>query len=112
MFLITHCTYKKITCIGEKTFPLAWEVTEALEMFDMPVVSFISDGDFYYMSQQEKGSGIPFETVNPCRKGADLCFFCDVPHLLKTPCNCLSNQYAHSKSQKLLMYSCMKTTII
>ena len=29
---------------GEKIFPAAWEVIEVLELFEIPVVSLVSDG--------------------------------------------------------------------
>ena len=29
---------------GEKIFPIVWEVTEALELYDIEVVSLTSDG--------------------------------------------------------------------
>lgn len=94
-------------CTGEKIFPLAWEVTESLEMYDIPVVSLTSDGAkpnrrFYRMcQQQQQQEAVPFKTFNPFREGKDLFFFCDAPHLLKTARNCFSNSCAHSKSRNM-----------
>ena len=93
------------SCTGEKIFPLLWEVTEALEMYDIPVVSLTSDGAkpnrrFYKMCQQHH-KDVPFKTFNPFREGKDLFFFCDAPHLLKTARNCFSNSFAHSKSRNM-----------
>ena len=99
---------------GEKIFPLAWEVTESLEMYDIPVVSLTSDGAkpnrrFYSMCQQQQQKGqpkdVPYKTFNPFREGEDLFFFCDAPHLLKTARNCFSNSFAHSKSRKMQVIS-------
>ena len=96
--------------IGEKIFPLAWEVTESLEMYNIPVVSLTSDGAkpnrrFYSMCQQQQQKGkskdVPYKTFNPFREGKDLFFFCDAPHLLKTARNCFSNSFAHSNSRKM-----------
>ena len=89
--ILVYVIVTLIVLIGEKSFPLVWEpfeVIEALETFDIPVVSLTSDDArpnrrFYYMCQRERCSGIPFKTFNPYRKDANLYVFCDVPHLLK-----------------------------
>ena len=98
-------------CTGESIFPLAWEVIESLEMYEIPVVSITSDGAkanrrFYSMCQQlhqkdGQPKGVPYKTSNPLREEKDLFFFCDGPHLLKTARNCFSNSFAHSKSRKM-----------
>ena len=103
-FLHTRCT-------GEKIFPLVWEAVEALEMYDIPVVSLTSDGAkpnrrFYRLCQQqekEKPKAIPYKSTNPFREGEELFFFCDAPHLLKTARNCFSNSYAHSQSRNMMV---------
>ena len=90
-----------------KIFPLAWEVIEAIEMYDIPVVSLTSDGaksnrNFYSLHcRGKKSSNIPHKTFNPFRKGFNLYFFCDTLHLLKTARNCFSNSFAHSKKRKM-----------
>ena len=94
---------------GEKIFPIVWEVTEALELFDIQVVSLTSDGAksnrrFYQLCQKEvKKGSIPHKTTNPFRADTQLYFFCDAPHLLKTTRNCFSNSFAHSKSRRLMV---------
>ena len=91
--------------IGEKIFPLAWEVIEALEFYYIPVVSLTSDGAKpnrkFYSLCQKKSKEVPYKTFSPFREGEDVFFFCDVPHLLKTSRNCFSNSFAHSKSRKM-----------
>ena len=97
---------------GENIFPLVWEVVEALEMYDIPVVSLTSDGAkpnrrFYQMCQKpQKGEpkSVPYKTSNPFREEGELFFFCDPPHLLKTARNCFSNSFAHSKSRKMQVF--------
>ena len=86
----------------------AWEVIEALELFEIPVVSLVSDGAkpnrrFYNLCQvdQQAAAGVPYKTTNPFRQDSELYFFCDAPHLLKTTRNCFSNSFAHSQSRKL-----------
>ena len=61
--------------VGEKIFPLAWEVIEALEMY-IPVVSLTSDGAkpnrcFYSIcqEQQRESKDVPYKTHNPFREG-------------------------------------------
>ena len=86
---------------------MAWEVVEALEMFDIPVVSITGDGAksnrrFYKMCQKSnKRSSVPYKSINPFQKDRDIFFFSDVPHLLKTARNCFSNSFAHSCSRKM-----------
>ena len=96
--------------IGENSFPAAWDVIEALELYDIPVVSLVSDGAkpnrrFYDLCQlpyqQAAATGIPYKTANPFRKDSNLYFLCDAPHLLKTTRNCFSNSFCHFESQKL-----------
>lgn len=94
---------------GEKIFPLVWEVIEALEMYDIPVVSLTSDGAkanrrFYRMCQSQRRK-LPFKTANHFRENVDLFFFSDVPHLLKTSRNCFSNSFSHSCSRKMQVAS-------
>ena len=79
-FLIFHCS-------GEKIFPAAWEVIEALELFEIPVVSLVSDGAkpnrrLYNLCQvdQQAADGVSYKTTNPLRQDSELYFFCDAPH--------------------------------
>ncbi len=51
--------------------------------------------------------GLPYKTVNPFREEAELFFFCNAPHLLKTARNCFSNSYAHSKSRNMQVRMCV-----
>ena len=95
-----------IIIIGEKIFPLVWEVIEALELYNIPVVSLTCDGAksnrrFYRMCMGTELN----KTHNPFRTDNDLYFFCDVPHLLKTARNCFSNSFAHSHSRKMEVYA-------
>ena len=67
------------SCTGEKIFPVAWEVIEALELFDIPVVSVTSDGakpnrKFYKLCHS---AGLPYKTTTPFRQKSDIYFFCD-----------------------------------
>lgn len=84
-------------------------MVEALEMYNIPVVSLTSDGAkpnrrFYQMCQQKRYQKLPHKSTNPYGSGLDLFFFCDVPHLLKTARNCFSNSFAHSKSRKMQVF--------
>ena len=96
---------------SEKIFPAAWEVIEALELFEIPVVSLVSDGAKpnqrfldYCLGQrqgQQVAAKISYKTANPFQQDSELYFFYDVPHLLKTTRNCFSNSFAHSQGRKL-----------
>ena len=92
---------------GHQLFPITWEVIEALEFYDIPVVSLTSDGAkanrrLYRMCQDKCGRKLlPYKTTNPYNSSNNLFFFCDAPHLLKTTRNCFSNSFAHSKSRKM-----------
>lgn len=106
MSWINSCMYMYYI-IGHQIFPLAWDVIEKLELYDIPVVSITSDGAkpnrrFYKLCQQvQKTSAVPYKTCNPFQDDKDLFFICDPPHLLKTARNCFSNSFAHSKSRKM-----------
>lgn len=104
---------------GDQIFPIAWDVIEALEMYNIPVVSLSSDGAkpnrrFYNMCQMKALKGkkqhkstkgkkqLPYKSANPySNSDMELYFICDVPHLLKTARNCFSNSFAHSKSRRM-----------
>ena len=92
-------------------------------MFEIPVVSVTCDGakanrKFYRMCAAElkkqaeslperkkgKSDFIPYKSANPYREGAQVYFFCDAPHLLKTARNCFSNSFAHSKSRNMQVF--------
>lgn len=93
--------------VDDQIFPVAWEVVEALQMYDLPVVSLTSDGakpnrKFYRICQQKgQKKKLPYKAKNPYCPQTELYFICDVPHLLKTARNCFSNSFAHSKSRKM-----------
>ena len=80
---------------------------EALELFNIPVVSITGDGAksnrrFYKICQtNKKKTSVPYKSINPFQKNRDLYFFSDAPHLLKTARNCFSNSFAHSCSRKM-----------
>ena len=108
-----HNNYNYYIHVAEKIFPVAWDVIEALELYDIPTVSLTSDGAsanrrFYKLCQipdkQVAAANVPYKTANPYRQDSDLYFFCDAPHLLKTTRNCFSNSFAHSKSRKLKVH--------
>jgi len=57
------------TCVGEKLFPVVWDVIQSLELYDIQVVSLSSDGAkpnrrFYGLCQEEP-STILYKTTNP-----------------------------------------------
>ena len=81
---------------------------EALELYEIPVVSLTSDGAkpnrrFYNLCQKPLSGhlDVSYKTSNPYRENEDIYFFCDAPHLLKTARNCFSNSFAHSNSRKM-----------
>ncbi len=90
-------------------FPLVWEAIEALELYDIPIVSLTCDGAkpnrrLFRMLQHQKTT--VYKTFNPFRVQEELYFICDVPHLLKTSRNCFSNSFAHSKSRNMQVSCC------
>ena len=113
MYVCRQMLQTKPLFTGENIFPLIWEVIEALELHEIPVVSLTSDGAksnrrVYNLCQlndhRQKGS-IPYKTVNLFREEENLYFFCDAPHLLKTARNCFSNSFAHSQSRRMKVKS-------
>ena len=61
---------------------MAWEVVEALELFNIPVVSITGDGAksnrrFYKICQTNKKTSVPYKSINPFQKNRDLYFFSD-----------------------------------
>ena len=89
---------------GESLFPVIWKVFEALELHDLPVVSLTSDGASsnhrFYRLCQPTGAPDRISYKNPFAD-RDIYFFSDVPHLLKTARNSLSNSGAHLHSRNL-----------
>ena len=109
-FYVCTCTF-----VGEKLFPVVWDVVQSLELYDIQVVSLSSDGAKpnrrFYGLCQEKPSTILYKTTNqysanPLHACSDLFLFCDPPHLLKTR-NCFSNSFSHSKSRQLKVRVCV-----
>lgn len=60
---------------GEKIFPLDWDVTEALELYDIPVVIVTSDGAKSNLCQPQQKQSVPFKTSNPFRREGQLHLF-------------------------------------
>jgi len=83
---------------------MVWDVIEALELYNIPIVSLTSDGAkqnrrFYRMCQRK---GVQYKCTNPyTTSNIELYFFCDVTHLLKTARNCFRNSFFHSQSKKM-----------
>ena len=97
-------SYASLGLSGEKLYAPVWEVVEALEFNGLPVLSLTSDGAspnrrFYGLCSVEDKTHM---TRNPFAD-RDLYFFCDLPHLMKTTRNCLSNSGTHSKSRNLVV---------
>ena len=101
--------YPSANLKGEKIYPIVWETIESLELHGFHVVSITSDGAapnrrFYRLCNlEEVTTDVVYKTKNPFRRGQYIFFFCDVPHLLKTARNCLSNSFAHSNSRKMMV---------
>ena len=93
---------------GYKLFPMVWNITECLELSDLPVVAVTADGashnrHFFHLccfSEDGKKLSIPFITKNLFAE-RDVYLFYDFPHLIKTARNCFSNSFAHKISQEL-----------
>ena len=82
-----------------------WEVVQGLELFEVQVVSLTSDGakpnrKFFRLCQVKEKTSVSYKTSNPFREGAEVYFFCDAPHLLKTA---RSNSFAHSGSRHMMV---------
>lgn len=99
--------YPTATLSGQKLYPLAWEVIEAVEINRLQVHFITCDGlsanrRFFHLSTEADARlEYPYKTTNPFDTSRSIYFFCDVPHLLKTTRNCLSNSFARSHSRML-----------
>ena len=91
--------------------PMAWVAIEALEMYDIPVVSLTSDGakliaaSTTHVKNSGKESLKLFVTKKPMdSERMKMYFFCDAPHLLKISRNCFSNSFSPSQSKMMQVF--------
>ena len=89
---------------ADALFPLVWDAVYRLESVGFNVIAFSCDGaspnrKFYKMNRTEKG--LVYKTNNPFSADREICFICDVPHLIKTTRNCWSNSFSHQNSRAL-----------
>ena len=90
-------------------FSLVWEAVQRLELAGFNIMAITCDGasfnrKFYRMHQTNLGdAGVVYKTINPYAEDHRfiIYFFADVPHLIKTVRNCMSNSFSHSNSRAL-----------
>ena len=94
-FPYAHFPCKNLT--GDELYPLVWEAIQCLELCGFKVLATICDGaanncQFIHMHGTPKSS-LVYKTKNhySMEKDRHLYFMIDVPHLMKTACNCWSN---------------------
>jgi DNA transposase THAP9 len=103
--LTTFAYFATKTLTANQLYPILWEAVEILEAKGIRVLAFVSDGAaanraFYKMSLAEK-KGDNWYTKNPYDRTRNIYFVCDVPHLLKTVRNCMSNSGSHKNTRLL-----------
>jgi biotin operon repressor len=94
---------------GDVIFPLVWECIKRLEACGLKVIATTADGasanrKFFKMHKQASGkdSEVVYKTVNVYSpEKRPLFFISDVPHLIKTVCNCWSNSGAHNYTRTM-----------
>lgn len=85
-------------------YPLLWEAIRTLELVtDLRVLFITCDGaspNRKFFNIHGEGELVNF-TRNPYNRALNIYFISDVPHLLKTARNCLSNSYSHRNTRSL-----------
>ena len=117
-FTFPIAQYPTSSLTAEELYPLVWNVVEALELNEIDVTFITCDGlsanrKFFHISKdKEESLRFPYKTTNPYAQDKCLYFFCDVPHLLKTARNCLSNSFSHSCSRRLKVRVCIYIPVL
>ena len=93
---------------GEELISIVWDGVRNMEESGLKVMVIACDGassnrKFFKMHTTAKQKGtVTYKTRNPyCPDGRDVYFMSDVPHLIKTTCNCWSNSFGHSHTRAL-----------
>ena len=93
-------TFATTGATAYQIFPIFWKVVNILENIDLKVIATTSDGasanrNFFRMHKRLIGNSekaVVYRTENLfSREKRFIYFFADVPHLIKTTRNCLSN---------------------
>ena len=81
-------------------FILVWEAVQRLELAGFNVITITCDRAFYRMHRTNlEDADVVYKTINPYTEDCRfIYFFADVPHLIKTVRNCMSNSFSHSNS--------------
>ena len=102
-FRYGHFATRNIT--ADTLFPIIWEAAEHLEVCGLNMIAFTSDGASanrkFYQMHRSNNKELAYKTENPYRKGHNIFFISDVPHLIKTARNCWSNSFGHKESRAL-----------
>ena len=91
---------------GEELFPIVWDGVRNLEESGLRVMVITCNGaslerKFFKIHTTSKQTGtVTYETKNS-PDGREVYFMSDVPHLMKTTCNCWSNSFGHSHTRAL-----------
>ncbi|CAC5403380.1 THAP9 [Mytilus coruscus] len=88
-------------------YPIFWKAVSILECsVKLKVLFCTCDGasanrKFFQLHKLDNSREPVYFTKNPHDENRNLYFISDVPHLLKTARNCLSNSYSHKKTRQL-----------
>ncbi|CAC5412162.1 THAP9 [Mytilus coruscus] len=88
-------------------YPIFWKAVSILERsVKLKVLFCTCDGasanrKFFQLHKLDNRREPVYFTKNPHDENRNLYFISDVPHLLKTARNCLSNSYSHKKTRQL-----------
>lgn len=87
-------------------FPMVWEAVQKLEIAGFNVIAITCDGASFnrkfFRMHKKSSEDFVYKTINPyADDNRHVYFFSDVPHLIKTVRNCMSNSFSHSNSRAL-----------
>ncbi|KAH3859782.1 hypothetical protein DPMN_102605 [Dreissena polymorpha] len=100
------CAFATNTITSDFLYPLIWQTVDAVQTgLKLRVLFFTCDGAspnrrFFHL-HRVGNEELVFRTVNPNEPDHYIYFISDVPHLVKTLRNNLSNSYSHNKSRTL-----------
>jgi len=116
-FPLVHFGTDNVT--ASELFPIVWKGVRHLENSGFKVIGITADGGgpnrfFFLKCIRKLNESCTYKTKIPYANNEehDIYFFSDLPHLIKTVRNCLSNSYGHGYTRKLWVIYRYKLTCI
>ena len=104
-----YAQYPTSDLTADSLFPLVWEVIRHLEGAGFKVISLTADKGscnpkFYRLHHKVNSTqqGVTYKVLNPyTSENRDIFFISDVPHLIKTVRNAMSNSFGHNNARAM-----------